>query len=147
MRFVSDSIWGRQDRSSDERRKIAESSSIIGNAMGSSGYIREWSQQRQQIIRDARKEEREIKNRWRREDQIISREMEKTKQRYLRKLGEEKGTKFYGKYERRELSGRIKRERERELRDLTIERNEKIRNIARGIRDWKKPGSSATLGR
>lgn len=147
MRFVSDSIWGRQDRSSDERRKIAESGSFMGNAMGSSGYIREWSQQRQQIMRDARKEEREIKNRWKREDQIISREMEKTKQRYLRKLGEEKGTKFYGKYERRELSGRIKRERERELRDLTIERNEKIRNIARGIRDWKKPGSSATLGR
>lgn len=147
MRFVSDSIWGRQDRSSDERRKIAESGSFMGNAMGSSGYIREWSQQRQQIMRDARKEEREIKNRWKRENQIISREMEKTKQRYLRKLGEEKGAKFYGKYERRELSGRIKRERERELRDLTIERNEKIRNIARGIRDWKKPGSSATLGR
>ncbi len=138
MGIFSDILFGPSKKKKDEEelQRIAQSNSILGNLTGSSAYSREWSRQRKEVVKETKKQERSMRKQWVKEDRQVDRYLEKTKARYERRMKPDKAEFFFGKHERDERR-RIQRERERALAEQEREKNEKIRAIARGIKEWK----------
>ena len=139
MGYISSILFGSGKKRDDPdyRKRIAQSGSIVGSILGSNPRSREWNSQKREILEQFEKRERSMRKQWRREDEDTNRELEKVQGRYERRMGAEKGAKYYGEYERDERR-RIQREREQALEDLKFEKLDSIRNIQKNIKDWKE---------
>jgi hypothetical protein len=133
---IISTLFGGKKNDEDRMRRAAQGQSVVGNVLGSSPYMKEWSRQKRHVLEDYEKRERSLRKQWRHEDEDISRSLGKMQGKYERKMGPEKGQKYYGEYER-EQQRKIQRERDRVLQELEREKNEDIRNIQKNIKQWK----------
>lgn len=138
MGYLLSLFLGEGKQKKEERmRRAAQGQSVVGNVLGSSPYMREWSKQKRQLLEQYDNKERSLRKQWRREDEDIARSLGKAQGRYERKMGPEKGAKYYGKYEQDERR-QIQKERDRELLEMELEKKEAIRNIQKNIKQWKE---------
>lgn len=136
MGIISALFGPKPKRDEEYMRRAAEGSSVVGNILGSSPYMKEWTRQKREILEQYEKRERSMRKQWFAEDQDINRGLDKVRGRYERRMGAEKGQKYYGQYER-EQQRKIQRERDRALKDMEQEKNEAIRNIQKNIKQWR----------
>ena len=118
-------------------KRAAQGQGVVGNILGTSPYMKQWGREKREIMEQYDKKEISIRKQLRREDIDIARGLAKDRGRYQRKMGPEKGEKYYGEHERDEWR-KIQRERDRELVIRELERNEAIRNIQKNIKQWKE---------
>lgn len=138
MGYLASLFFGESKRKKEERMKrAAQGQSVVGNLLGSSPYMKQWGREKREILEQYDNKERSIRKQLRREDIDIHRGLEKDKGRYARKMGPEKGAKYYEEHERDEWR-KIQRQRERELLERELERNDAIRNIQKNIKSWKE---------
>ncbi len=136
MGIISTLLGGKTKKDEDYMRRAAQGQSVVGNVLGSSPYMKEWSRQKREILEQYEKKERSMRKGWRQEDIDINRDLEKVAGRYERRMGEEKGKKYSDEHVR-DKQREIQRQRDRALQDMEQEKNEAIRNIQKNIKEWK----------